>query len=815
MNLNKILKLLIGFIFIITIVTNIFAADDTLEIYSPNYFSEQNNVYDDIHYLQNEHLSFKFCTNERVENLNFNLVCPSETKNIAVNDYILSKGCYFSNYNLENISCTDFSLEINYELDNKEKHLKRTFKEQKQSMLINHILGQDYTLLNPIDLSYYLIVLTNLESKESKKSEEIYDILKNVRNNENKCWASSSCKLVDTTLILRNLIMAGYNLNTRLLEDGKIYLERKLINNEKNPTKFLIQIENDFKNNSEVDCKLKIDNENQKTYIFDNETLNLTKQSSNKIEFTCNESVDLISLSIYNLQGNIYKTTDYENVNTLTYDLDKFACLGESNTCDFTNNLNSLITYSTNIEDSPDVEKYLNSYVETTNEQSYINTGNSKYEDTGKYLYYKSNPEIINYLKFKQNNDGSWGDNSRYDKITQTAWSVLGIQKIESSSEYVKDGKKWIYYNEPTTGWGSVEKNTLAYLAIKEQIKPYLKINTKNSIKDNTEFVIENPTIYELKDIKIEFSEDINKYLSYNENIGNLEGENFLVFNVSVDDTFFGKLTGEMTITGIDGKNSKLTLIKIPINIEGPMPFSINEKPYMVSEDFKNIELEIINNIESFNANCNYKNPFNEKNEETNLTELSKSITVLNDDMKTGDFEINMNCKVGETDFNFPLKVNVQKSETNFKIEEEKAIITDITDFKITLTSTSEEKQTITIEIIGDYKNLIEPTETEKIIAANDVREIYFKITNPTLLEALGNNSKSEILIKSQNGYAKKIPIEVNMSSVKKENKSYLLYIVIGIILIFVIVILVLRYLRSKGNEGNNQNYTNDDETYI
>lgn len=809
--MNKIIKKVLFVFIIFGTVFNIFGAEDKLEIYSPNYFSEQNNIYDDIHYLQNEHLSFKFCTDEKVENLNFNLVCPSETKTISINDYMTTKGCYFSNYNLENISCTDFSLEIDYEIDKKEKHIKRTFKEQKQSMLINHILGEDYTLLNPVDLSYYLIVLTNLESKDSKKSEEIYETLKNIRNNENKCWTSSSCKLVDTSLVLRNLIMAGYNLNTRLLEDGKTYLERKIINNEKNPTKFLIEIDHDFNTSEEIECELKIDDEKEKTYIFDNETLNLSKKSSNTILFTCNNTLDEVTLSIYNLQEKISKTVDYENITEINYDLDKFACLAESNSCDFTNNINSLITYSSNIEDSSLIESYLDSYLETSDDQSYIDSGNSVYEDTGKYLYYKSNPEIVNYLKFKQNNDGSWGDNSRYDKITQTAWSVLGIQKIESSSEYVTDGKKWIYYNEPTTGWGSIEKNTLAYLAIKEQIKPYLKINIENSIKENENFIIENPTIYELKDVKVEFSENIKKYLSYNENLGNLEGENYLTFNVTVDDIFFGKLTGEMTITGIDGKNSKLTLIKIPINIEGPMPFSINEKSYMVSDDFKNIEIEIINNIETFTANCSYINPFNGKSQNSELTQLSNHLIIENEELKTGEFEVTLTCKVQDTSFNFPLKLNVQKSEKNFEITENEAKIIDETDFKVTLTSTSTEKQTISIEITGDYENLIEPTEKEKIIAANDVREIYFTITNPVLLQALSNTSKGEILIKSENGYVKKIPIEVNITQVQEEEKAIWPYIVIGVILILFIIILILRYLRSKENEEQESNNSEED----
>ena len=816
MNKDKLLKTLFVILFSLFFVQNVFSDEEKLEIYSPNYFSEQTKIYEDIHYLEDEYLSFKFCANEKSEDIKFNLICPAETIEITSNKYEnTQKGCYYSNYNIQNLSCDDFSLEISYTLENKEKHLKRTFKKQKQSMLINNILGEDYTLLNPVDLSYYLIVLADLETTTSKNSEEIYELLKNIRDNDNKCWTSSSCKLLDTTIILRNLIMAGYNLNSRLLEDGKNYLERKTLSNQKNPISFYIEIDDDFENITEIECELQIDNESAKTYSFDNETLNLTKKSSDSILFTCNETIDEITLDIYNLQGKLSETKTYEDEAGFTYDIEEFACLGESNTCDFSNNLNSLITYSSSIEDASKIETYINTYKSSSNGQTYIDTTNTVYENTGKYLYYKSDASLLEYLKFKQNNDGSWGTNSRYDKIIETSWAVLGIQKIESSSEYVTDGKKWVYYNEPIAGWGSIEKNTLAYLAIREQIKPYLKINIENQIKDTTIFVIENPTIYKLKDIKIKFSEDINKYLSYNQNLGEMQGQDQLIFNVTVTNNFFGKTTGEITITGIDGKSKELILIKMPITIVGQTPFSIKEEPYFISEDSNDIELEIINNIETFTGNCSYLNIFNNQNIQVNISHLTKQIVIKNPDLKTGIYDFNFKCNIENANFEFKVPLNINSSIKSLEINETIVNITNTDDFKISLTNTLDEKQIITFEIIGDYIGLIEPTETEKIIASKDTREIYFTITNPTLLEALGNNSNGEILIKSENGYIKKIPLSINMTKPEEESKGGWLLITISILVIFGIVIVILRYLRTKQNGGDNHKDSNEDEMYI
>jgi hypothetical protein len=150
---------------IITIITlfssSIFASDDSLKIISPNYFDEQNNIYDDIHYLEKEILTINFCSNEEISDLEIKIECPLSDEEISLelfSDYS-NKGCYFSNYNLNKSPCDDFKLIANYKENNKEKTLTRTFSKQKQSLLINHVLGLDTDNLNDEELSYYLVVL--------------------------------------------------------------------------------------------------------------------------------------------------------------------------------------------------------------------------------------------------------------------------------------------------------------------------------------------------------------------------------------------------------------------------------------------------------------------------------------------------------------------------------------------------------------------------------------------------------------------------------------------------------------------------------
>ena len=61
---------------------------------------------------------------------------------------------------------------------------------QKQSKLINYVLGVDYELLDSDELSYYLTVLNDIQAKENEENVNAYEKLKtdiqriNFENNE-------------------------------------------------------------------------------------------------------------------------------------------------------------------------------------------------------------------------------------------------------------------------------------------------------------------------------------------------------------------------------------------------------------------------------------------------------------------------------------------------------------------------------------------------------------------------------------------------------------------------------------------------------
>jgi len=814
----NLLKIISNFFVCFLILTPFVLSVDSLEIISPTYFAEENNIYDPIHYLEDEPLSFKFCTDEKVENITTKLVCDSKEEKISLFIDKNKAGCYFRNYDLKKAPCDNFNLEFDFVVDSKERIITRKFEKEKQSTLINHILGLDYKNLNDKDLSYYLLVENEVNSKDSEVSKEIYNTLKESRDNNEKCWPDNNCNSITTSTILNNLKTAGYPLNSRLLEDGKQYLEKNIIENKNTSLKFSIRLNHNYNSNEEISCDLTVDDENISTYIFDKNSDGIDEYASNSIGFACNSTVDKIEFDLFNINNQIQLSNDYDSSSSFSYTLKEFSCSGNDYTCDYKSSIKNLDTYGTSFSDSSLFYNYLDSLISSQSGESKIDISD-EYEDSGRYLSLKNNGDLVNFLKFKQNNDGSWGSGSKESKILKTSWAVLGLEKSEGASEHLKDGKHWIYFEEPTDGWGSIEKNSQAYLAIKEQIKPYLRINSVNEITNPTYFVINNPTIHNIKNLKISVSDNIKQYLSYVEDIGDLSGEGTLPFNITYAEPFYGTITGELKISGLDGKNNELSLLDFPINLKGPSPFSFSSKNTSLSEESPYVEIQINKNQDVFSSTCTYKNPFTNKVVSKTITQ--NNLTLLLDDslLTPGNFSLKVDCNFEDNIFTQTVPFEVVIAKKTFEVQEELINISNPLDFSINVHSLITKKQTLSFSLDGNYNGLISPLEEEKIIAPNDTREVFFNITNYQFLDALGNSAKGNIIIKSEEGYIKKIPVIISKGENNNSDSSILKWVLIffAIILLGFIVLVIIRYFQLKkireeeGGEYDDDMYFEDD----
>ncbi len=994
-------------------------AIDTLTIFSPNYFGEQENTYDNIHFLEDEHLSFKLCLNKLSKDIETNLICSDKSVELELFP-MDDNGCYFSNYEIKNLDCSEFNLEISYNLNDKLKKIKRSFEKEKESLLINHILEKNYDEISITDASYNLLVLNDIQNKENKENSEIYDYLKSNRNNDDKCWPSSSCDISETLKILRNLKDSDYDLTSRMLEDGKIYLERNIIKNIKpddniydiNVYEFEILSSNEFDSNENIDCDLDIDyGDEEKSYSYDENSdrgdMMIQKSSEENIDFRCDDTMDLMELKIFeeklgtrdytnedsvtftlsssdiddfdeitylleiennftesgeidceieidgdsksytfdkystkdelifkdlfsdelnldcdenldiinlDVYGNLEDEIEYINKDSFDYDLDivdndqlyefkidfkydfayneeiscdldidskttrtytfddndnlddlvidgkkakdkisfscdvkleelnfelydifsraqvfyeaedvnsysytipstfsDYSCIGENDYCNFEDSLNALIIYGSELEDADKIETYVDSFIQKDDNQFFISTDN-RFMDTGKYLEYKSNDDLIDFMKYSQNNDGSW--NSDIYNAEVNFYSTLGLLNTAENSEYLDDAQKWIYFNEPINGWNSIEKNSIAYLAIKEKLKPYININSINELSENINFEIFNPTIYNLNDLKVTFDSNIAKYIKVAENLGDLESLSSINLNISVIDNFVGEKSGFMKIEGIDGKDNELELLYLPLILKGPTPFTLVEKNYSISKSQSDVYLSIEKNLDQFSAECYLINPLTENRENYTLTEMDSEIKLLNPESKSGKFNVKLNCDYDGVKFSSDLELNVIESIESFDVSENSILIKSKDDFSINVHSMLDEKQTLSFRVEGDLKDVILITESSKIIAANDSRDIYFSIADLNSLETFKRTTNSKIIITSDTGFSKSIDVFVNLNAGGvSDGSNWWIYLIIIFTIIFLIIILMRRH-RELNNDEMDMDYDhpNDEE---
>src|SRR5690606_1754010 len=139
----------------------------------------------------------------------------------------------------------------------------------------------------------------------------------------------------DTSLILRNLIWADYATSTRLLFDGRVYLEKEILDKRLSKLDFDIIATHDT-NEEDRTCELDIDSgEDGDNYTINTASELMSGEAYDTISFDCDDSLDKITLKVYNFQGKLFYEEVVENTGSITYTLDELYCVGDSNTCDY------------------------------------------------------------------------------------------------------------------------------------------------------------------------------------------------------------------------------------------------------------------------------------------------------------------------------------------------------------------------------------------------------------------------------------------------------------------------------------------------
>lgn len=813
------------FLFSITVMGITFSQEVTF--YSPQYFSVSENNFDPIRHLDYEPVIFEICTEEgEIKDMKSELICQNSN---TIEEITLSKfgnsNCYYG-YVQETI-CRNSDLEISYSMNNDNRLYSRTLKETKESNVVDFVLSNDYEDIDdPVELSYYLIVHNKIKGFNDD-SQLIYQKLRDMRDNEEKCWPNNDCDILDTSVILYNLKIAGYKENRRLIEDGRIYLDsdNTLLNGTIGRAEFDVNLSFNTNPTPAIDCEIFVDGESEDNITLnDDDIYEIRENVEVSFNISCDDVIDNINISVVDDFGEDF-STELSSEREYNFMRNELFCYGDSNSCELTPTLYSLLTYEKDLSYYNELIKFIDIYKEEiSSNQQYIEDR----DDTLKSSLYFSLMEdenVANHIKFRQNNDGSWGGESRNDRrIYETYTSVRSLLESDNAKEYIEDGEEWMYFNEPVNGWGNVERNSQAYLTIERFIRPFLVFEDYHQVINSSKtFTLKNPSIFEIQDVKIEVDEDLEKYISYTKDLQDILPDESVEFDVTAEGIIPVDQKIMMKVTGV-ANGEREEFIEVPIIISSNESIIILTNSVEFSQANTNLIVEVENKIPDSKVSCDYTNSLNSQSGVLNLNnENSNKISTLsieNENLKIGNLKLNLECEYDGNIISLSKNITINEKTPTFEVLDnfsDRVLIEDFNDFEISILSTFNENQDISVSFIGPFQGVVSLENELSTLRPRDRRILSFThVEDEELLDTL-TNSTGTIEIVSSLGYSKNINFEFRNNP---QSPSFLVYIIAGVVFLVIVIggLIIYRFIEMKKdndsapNSSTNNAMMEDDE---
>ena len=786
--------------------------------YSPSYFPISDNEIEPIKILEDERIVFQICLPQGdLSSINAQIRSNSQNINVPLQEYRNAQNCFLGNIN--SLNSDNSILEIEYTFDSRYYKYTRDIKRTKKSEIAEILINQDFSRINdPVELSYILLVYKDINGND-QISENLYNEIRDLRDNDRKCWPNRNCNIIDTSIILYNLKRAGFDENRRLLQDGLIYVNSNILNLSLSTAQLRINFVTTNSNN--VSCELLLDNSTTPVNFNFNESLNTSNRNFNeRFELDCNSNVNEIIFRISDPNRDDINFT-IRNSNSFEYSRERVLCYGRNN-CDILSTLYIMNTYDDQLEYFSELKEYIETYRTSIDSNREFIFSRTNPIHTALYLNILGEDEKLeNFLKFSQNNDGSWGEDRREDRrLVESAITLNSLSNFNNALEYVENSKEWIYFNEPNNGWGNIERNALAYISIKKFLKPFLIIEDfPHVIEGETtqEIQIKNPSTFDIFNIRVDVDPSIRDYISFSRDIGSIRNKESISGNISSKNNILTDKKGFITISGIaQGSSQREEFIKLPIIIRAAKFISIEQNEAFFSPLNPIINIEILNQQPQTQINCEVRNSFNSNVQNILLNERTNTILIQNREQRTGEVEIKLICRLQDTIIEIQKEIKVSTIEPTFSVElngPEPIEIDDFNNINIIIRSLNNQEQTIDVSFKDLFLGLVDVNEPRFTLLPNDRRFVRFDGSNS--IEILENleGSRGIIEIKSSSGYIEEVEFIYN-HNLEIPILSYII-IGVGIFLLLILGLIIYRLIEEKmanrREESTNQ-FSGDDE---
>jgi len=626
-------------------------------------------------YLSVEDLIFYTCIEEENIPIKSSVICMDDNSfsDLEVIRWLDEENCYIGTFNLDNKECKKMIIQSEYIKDEELVTLQKEIKVNRLSSILDLVTKNQYSdggWKDSVATAAGLWVLSH--SKEIFDDEIVLGLewLKLNRNNDYKCWPNDDCSVFKTAKIMAYLSLAGFNTTHRIMHDGELFLEKNQNYYLEDDTWSLNIKPYESGNTS---CLISYE---ENLYNENNFTLYENKVTT--YEITPIPNKDLLIICDQNFQANL-STAEEELV--FIYEGDNMSYKTPYNCwsndykwgeCDLTTTLFAMIS---NISESNKelAMKYLNSELkpERTGEMSIGNDNNIS--DTALYSYVADNYNTTSWLRYKQNNIGSWGAyDNQMDNIIPTGYGLLGLLNsgFNRTDEIIEDAEKWVNAREldftfnltnDYNAWNSTEKNALAFIVLKNNARPIVKSNPSLIMieQETTEIELFNPTTYELNEISFKFSENLNEILEIEEQ-EYLSSYSYIRQTIIKKSSDIGNIYGFLYVYNYDKE-----LAKIPVMITNfpELEISSQKENILVFGTTAKANFNIIKTGHNFNCKIKWKDEdiSSKENIIINSNTLALDITFNSPERVEKTYNVEFDCTSGDYSNKISVDVSISR----------------------------------------------------------------------------------------------------------------------------------------------------------
>jgi hypothetical protein len=558
-NLRKIS--LYFFLIIITLLFNlsfIFANNITYEqgihLIRP-YSSYLSNTQTHPIYLSLEDITFISCLEDEDISITNSILCIDNNnfEDLESFRWTIDNNCYISSFNFESFDCNNAKLQSEYSIDDEVYRMYKDIKVDKYSKVLDKILDSQYSdggWRTIIDTTYGVWALSHFKKIFEYEIENGINWLKLKRNPVLKCWPTGNCNVPLTMEILYILTQSGFDEARRTVNDAKNWIENLQnyylqgdewtleVTAKTDDLQFiLIALEDKV-----FDSNFTLDEDETKVYSFkaffdenlyvisyDNFQAKLYNQYGEELfiyhgtnlsypiggacwsNYKKGEPCNTLATA-YAVQLNLHEPNEREAKRWM------FTRLNYSNSVGiYYGNEDNIIETALFLEGMHNLTRYqsldgsISDFVPYMLKYDYLN-------DENRYQRYVQ--EITNWLLFRQNNEGSWGDQSQTItyKSLYTAMSTIALTNsgLNFTSEPIEDAKQWLSSNEDSLEVNDTRALGSAFFVLKDNARPILVFKPKiiELQKSETEVEIYNPTAFNLNSLDYRLSENLEDFIN-------------------------------------------------------------------------------------------------------------------------------------------------------------------------------------------------------------------------------------------------------------------------------------------------------------